>query len=53
MTDNFPYKYYFYGSDDSIDEDVIIEIPSDLMPKVQEDRKIFLKNIEIQYGDNI
>jgi hypothetical protein len=49
MTDNFPYKYYFYGSDDSIDEDVIIEITSELMPKVQEDRKIFLKNIEMQY----
>ncbi|MBX7243057.1 MAG: hypothetical protein K1X92_15040 [Bacteroidia bacterium] len=46
---NFPYRLYFYGSVDSLDTDVIIEIPRDEMPLIQEDRKVKLKLIESQY----
>lgn len=52
MKYNFPYKYYFYGSDDSQDLDVLIQITSDLMPVNQEDRKVFIKNIETEYDLN-
>ena len=48
----FPYPYYFYGSDDSLDLDVLIQIPKELMPLIQEDRKIFLKRIEVEYELN-
>ncbi len=46
---NFPYRVYLYGSDDSIDTDVIIELPRDEMPSIQEDRKTMLKGLENQY----
>lgn len=36
---NLPYPYYFFGSKNSIDEDVIISIPKEIMPKHQEARK--------------
>lgn len=39
------YKYYFYGSDDSTDIDVLISIPANDMPIIQEDRKRFVKSI--------
>ncbi|GGF11172.1 hypothetical protein [Flavobacterium limi] len=39
MKTNFPYPYYFYGSDDSTDKDVIIVISKEEMPEKQEDRK--------------
>ena len=35
----FPYPYYLYGSNDSLDTDVIISIPKEMMPKYQEERK--------------
>ena len=47
---NFPYPYYFYGSHDSIDSDVLIEIPEEKMPVMQEDRKKFLKQLETEYN---
>lgn len=47
---NLPFPYYFYGSSDSLDTDVIIEIPKDIMPFSQEERKIYVKNLEKQYG---
>lgn len=48
----FPYPYFFYGSDDSIDQDVIISIPSFLMPTHQEDRKRFVKLLNDKYKFN-
>ncbi|MBW1655343.1 hypothetical protein [Flavobacterium quisquiliarum] len=39
MKPNLPYPYYFYGSDDSTDQDVIIIISKEDMPEKQEDRK--------------
>lgn len=45
----FPYPYFFYGSSDSIDKDVIISIPSSLMPIHQEERKQFVKSLELTY----
>ena len=48
--ENFPYKYYFYGSEDSTDLDVLIQIDEKDMPVIQEDRKIFLKQIETKYN---
>jgi hypothetical protein len=50
MKKNFPHKYYFYGSHDSTDEDVIISIPRDLMPELQEDRKRLVKSMEEEYN---
>ena len=49
ITKNFPFKYYFYGSEDSIDTDMLIEISSELMPITQEDRKEYLKVIEMEF----
>jgi hypothetical protein len=48
----FPYKYYFYGSGNSIEKDVLIQIEKKEMPQVQEERKIFLKNLELEYHLN-
>jgi hypothetical protein len=48
--ENFPYKYYFYGSHDSTDEDVIISIPKEIMPKLQEDRKRLVKAMSEEYN---
>lgn len=48
----FPYKYYFYGSSNSVDKDVLIQIEKKEMPQVQEERKIFLKNLELEYHLN-
>ena len=45
-----PYKYYFYGSADSIDKDVLIEIPSFELPEIQEDRKILCHKIKTEYN---
>jgi hypothetical protein len=50
MKDTFPYPYYFYGSHDSLDVDVLIQIPKEMMPDMQEDRKRLMKQIEIEYG---
>ncbi len=47
---NFPYQYYFYGSDDSIDTDVLISIPSDELPVVYEDRKRLLHKLNKEYS---
>lgn len=47
---NFPYKYYFYGSADSTDIDVLVQISKDEMPLLQEDRKRFVKNLENEYS---
>lgn len=40
------YPYYFYGSSDSIDSDVLISIPKSDMPDNQEDRKKLVKLLE-------
>jgi hypothetical protein len=48
--ENLPYEYYFYGSHDSTDEDVILAIPREMMPDVQEDRKILIKSITDEYN---
>ncbi len=49
MKKDFPYPYYFYGSHDSQDSDVLIQIPKDMMMLEQEARKQFVKNIENQW----
>lgn len=49
---NFPFKYYFYGSEDSLDLDVLIEISKEQMPSTQEERKQYLKQLEIEYNLN-
>jgi hypothetical protein len=46
---NFIYPYYFYGSADSTDKDVIIQIPQKDMPERQEDRKIFVWHLQKKY----
>lgn len=46
---NLPFNYYFYGSKNSIDTDVLIEITSDIMPLHQEDRKRYIKYLENTY----
>jgi hypothetical protein len=43
------YPYYFYGSEDSLDEDVIIAIPRAVMPLKQEDRKVLIWNMQQEY----
>ena len=50
IPDNFPYPFYFYGSADSIDCDVIIAILRSEMPVIQEDRKEWLKSLEQKYA---
>lgn len=35
MKTNFPYPYYFYGSNDSADQDVIIVISKEEMPNLR------------------
>ncbi len=47
---NFPYKYYRYGSDDSQDVDILISIPKEDMPIIQEDRKRFVKKLTTDYN---
>ena len=49
MKNSFPYPYYFYGSHDSQDTDVLISIPQEDMPTYQEDRKRFVKKLEEEY----
>ncbi|MFN8671451.1 MAG: hypothetical protein U0457_05110 [Candidatus Sericytochromatia bacterium] len=44
-----PYEYYFYGSEDSTDVDVLIKIEKNEMPLQQEERKIFVKKLEEKY----
>lgn len=44
------FPYYFYGSEDSLDKDVVISIPKGYMPLQQEERKILLKQMELKYG---
>lgn len=46
------FPYYFYGSEDSEDKDVIISIPRAYMPSQQEARKILLKQMELKYEFN-
>lgn len=47
---NFPYPYYYYGSADSTDEDVIIDLPKGDMPSTQEERKRFIRQLEQEYN---
>jgi hypothetical protein len=49
MKQDFPYPYYFYGSHDSQDADVLIQIPSDMMPVEQEERKRLMKRLEEEW----
>ncbi len=49
MNKDFPYPYFFYGSHDSQDLDVFVQIPRDVMPSIQEDRKRFIKKLEVDY----
>jgi hypothetical protein len=49
---NFPFKYFFYGSEDSLDLDVLIEISKEQMSSTQEERKQYLKQIETEYNFN-
>lgn len=46
---NFPFRYYQYGSKSSTDIDVIIEIPKKEMPLTQEERKVKLKQLMIDF----
>jgi hypothetical protein len=46
---DLPYPYYFYGSHDSEDEDVIISIPQEVMPALQEDRKRLMHKLGKDY----
>lgn len=52
MKNDFPYPYYFYGSHDSQDSDVLIQIPKDMMPLEQEVRKELVKKIEKEWDLN-
>lgn len=45
-----PYPYYYYGSHNSLDEDVIISIPRDMMPNHQEERKRLMVKIGQDYS---
>ncbi|MCL9804465.1 hypothetical protein NAT51_02960 [Flavobacterium amniphilum] len=45
-----PYPYYFYGSSDSTDKDVIIVIPKEEMPSTQEERKRFVLSLQQTYN---
>jgi hypothetical protein len=47
--EKFIYPYYFYGSADSTDKDVIIHIPQKDMPKQQEERKQFVWHLQKEY----
>ncbi len=49
MKKGFPYPYYFYGSHDSQDVDVLIQIPSEMMPVEQEERKRLMKRMEEEW----
>lgn len=40
------YPYYFYGSEDSTDKDVIISIPKNIMPLIHEDKKRLVHKIK-------
>lgn len=46
---DFPFQFYFYGSDDSQDQDVIIIIPQNLMPVLQEERKIMVQELVLSH----
>ncbi|VXB85246.1 conserved hypothetical protein [Flavobacterium sp. 9AF] len=46
----FPYTYYFYGSADSTDKDVIIVVPKKDMPNTQEERKRLVLELQHQYN---
>ena len=49
---NIDYPYYFYGSDDSTDVDVMIAIPQQLMPIHQHDRKALVSHFEKEVNLN-
>lgn len=40
-----PFPFYFYGSADSTDVDVIVSVPPSVMPQKQEDRKVLIKQL--------
>jgi hypothetical protein len=46
---DLPYQYFFYGSHDSLDEDVIISIPKSAMPDHQEERKQLMYQLNEDY----
>jgi len=46
---DFPYPFYFYGSSDSKDQDVIIWIPETLMPATQQERKLLVQDLMITH----
>lgn len=46
VKDVFEYPYYYYGSEDSIDIDILFSIPKSQMPNTQEERKVLVKRIE-------
>lgn len=46
---NFNYPYFFYGSADSTDKDVVIQIPQTDMPDRQEDRKNLVWQLQKEY----
>jgi hypothetical protein len=46
---NFPFPFYHYGSDDSKDQDVVIIIPEEIMPQIQEERKTMLNRLVSDY----
>jgi fucose 4-O-acetylase-like acetyltransferase len=43
------YPYFFYGSADSTDKDVVIQIPQTDMPDRQEDRKNLVWQLQKEY----
>ena len=45
---NFPHRFYFFGSKDSIDTDALIEV-NELLP-VMEDNKRLLKELKEKYS---
>ena len=47
---SLPHPFYYYGSHDSLDEDVIISIPKELMPEHQEERKNLMLKIKNDYS---
>ncbi|WP_420575068.1 hypothetical protein [Kordia sp.] len=50
--DNFPYRYFQYGSKSSTDVDVIIVLPKAAMPATQEERKRKLKQLKTDFQLN-
>jgi len=46
VKNEFSYPYYYYGSEDSKDIDILFSVSREEMPHTQEERKVLVKQIE-------